>query len=162
VPDLQKRGTNTFIRQSSACPIVKLGCPWNEHLAKMSKSSRYKTRRFIKQAEKKDYKIFDIKEAGTVAGTETAYDKMVALHQKRWKDLGYPGIFDEKRMYYFLKEVTVAFFKRGWATCKLVHSLPEDGKCIAIDLLFKYKQREYLVQRALDSNSSAVEHGPGN
>ncbi|HEX6983582.1 MAG TPA: GNAT family N-acetyltransferase [Balneolaceae bacterium] len=162
MPDLEEQDKDYLVQQSSACPVIELGRSWDEHLADMSKSSRYKTRRFIKQAEKPGYKIFEIKEAPDKAGIEKAYEKLVKLHQKRWKDLGYPGIFDEKRMYNFLKEITLEFFDHGWAQCKLAHSIEENGKCIAVDLLFKYKRREYLVQRALDSDSPSAEHGPGN
>lgn len=162
LPELREQNYIFIKDQGSSCPIIKLGCSWAEHLKNMSKSSRYKSRRFIKQAEKPGYKIFDIKDAESKEEISKAYELLVVLHQKRWKDLGYPGIFGEDRMYEFLKEITLVFFERGWAQCKMVYSLNEHNKCIAVDLLFTYKKRVYLVQRALDPESSATEHGPGN
>lgn len=162
IPVMNREGFNFQVKESSGCPIIELGCSWEEHLNSLSKSSRYRTRRYVKKATKPDYKIFDVKGVDNVQGVEEAYEHLVNLHQERWNDIGFPGTFGEDRMYQFFKEISTEFFKKGWSQLKLVNAIEEDGKCVAVDLIFKYKDRTYLVHRAIDGSSPSVEESPGN
>lgn len=159
---LEKKGYPFSIKESSGCPIIKLDCSWDEHLSSLSKSSRYRTRRYVKKATKPDYKIFEVDQAKSIPEVHEAYDRMVQLHQKRWKELGFPGTFGEQRMYDFFKEISEVFFEKEWAEIKHISALEEGDKKIAIDLVFKYKDRTYLVHRALDTATSTLEESPGN
>lgn len=162
VPSLKQRGYDYTVEESSGCPIIKLGDTWEEHLSSKSKSSRYRTRRYVKKATKPDYKIFEFEKAKNLKEVEQAYDRLVKLHQERWEELGFPGTFGEQRMYDFFKEISSVFFKKGWSEFKLVYALEDDNNCVAVDLIFKYKDRTYLVHRALDADSPSVEESPGN
>ncbi len=162
LPVLDENGISYSVSEGSVCPVIKLEKTWDEYLANLSKRSRYHVRKFVKKANKNDYKVFDIERACDLESMLRAYEKLVELHQKRWNAIGYPGAFAEKRFYNFLSEATMIFWRKGWAELRLAKSIDEDPCIIAVDLLFKFKGETYLVHRAYDIESEFNVHGPGN
>lgn len=153
---------NTTVVDSSVCPVAELHDTWDQFLSEMSSNARYQIRRFVKRASNEsEKKIFDISRIQSEDQIGPAYDRLVNFHQKRWNDRGRPGAFAEKRMYDFYKEITLSFYKKGWLQIEEVTIPEEDDQCIASDLMFRFNQTIYLIQRGFDDDSSYAEYSPG-
>ncbi|MEX2573338.1 MAG: GNAT family N-acetyltransferase [Balneolaceae bacterium] len=162
LPALKKENMPYYAEDSSVCPIVELDETWDAYLDSLSKRSRFHARKFIKRAYKPGYKVFDLVQAKDPDELLNSYNYLVELHQKRWNDSGQPGVFAEKRYYDFLKEIIVHFSARGWLQLQVAKAVEEEGSPVAVDLLFKFNRRLYLVQRAYDVHSESNTYGPGN
>lgn len=162
IPGLQKKGFGCSVEKSSVCPLIELGGSWKEYQNSLSKKQRYNNNKALRQINNNSAKGFFIKEVTEPAELFSVYNLLVVMHQKRWNALGFPGAFAEKRMYYFMKDVIKVFSKKGWITLRTAESVMEKGKIIAVDLIFEYKTRAYLVHRALDQESVYSKYGPGN
>ncbi|MGM0588479.1 MAG: GNAT family N-acetyltransferase [Bacteroidota bacterium] len=150
------------VRRSSVSPIIKLEPTWDDYLKSLSKRSRYHARRFVKFAHDASCQIFDLESATTEEEMLETFDQLVRLHQKKWNDMGHPGSFAEQRMYNFTQSIIRAFHKKGWVIIKKVRPVHDAGDCVAVDLLFKYKNRYYLVHRGMDDQTRYNKWSPGN
>lgn len=162
LPFLANLGIEVAIQKGSTCTGIKLEACWDGYLDTLSKRSRYNARKYLKLANNDEKKVFDIQRIKDVDEMAKPYEKLVGLHQKRWNGNGYPGAFAERRFYNFLKEITARFMQQGWAEIRLARSINEQNRWVALDLLFKFKDRIYLNQRAIDVDSEMIEYGPGN
>lgn len=162
VPILQARGDSVVIENSSSCIHIQLSKSWDEYLTRLSKNSRKKARRYLKKVEDEDQKIFKIDEPSNIFQLTEAYETLVRVHQKQWNDQGFPGMFYEKRMSEFTKEICLEFFKNGWLQIKKLTPL-NDKTSVAIDLFFTYKKRVYSIIGGMDyQNSLLTNEGAGN
>lgn len=162
VPGMQKKGFGCAVEKSSVCPLIELGGSWEDYQNSLSKKQRYNNNKALRQINNNSAKGFFIKEVIEPDELFSVYNLMVVMHQKRWNALGFPGAFAEKRMYYFMKDVIKGFSTKGWITLRTAESVMEKGKIVAVDLIFEYKTRAYLVHRALDQESDYSKYGPGN
>lgn len=163
IPALEEYGFDYTSEVCSKSPIINLNCSWDEYLDSMSKKSRYNARRNLKMSTRESHKIFDILDVGDLDEVVPVYDEMVKLHQQRWNNLGYPGTFAEKRMYDFLKKVSIVFYQRGWLQFKMaVPTEAGNDNCVAIDMVLRYGERVYMLHRAMDDESPFTNDSPGN
>lgn len=161
IPALEKEGFEYRVKEASTCPVVRLDGDWDDYLKGLSKSSRYQARRNVKLARKDSHKIFDVYDAGEDELLET-YDEFVRLHQQRWNHIGFPGTFGEKRMYDFMRDVVSSSHSKGRLSLKKAVPTEEGESTAAVDLIFRYKDRVYLMHRALDDDSAFIDDSPGN
>lgn len=162
IPELESKNYDFKIENSSVCPIIKLGGSWDDYQNSLSKKQRYNNNRALRMVDEDSKKGFHVKEVQNVDELNETFDLLVDLHQKRWNQMGFPGAFGEIRMYNFMKEVVTDFFEKGWVQLRTAESVREKGRVIAVDLLFEYRNRTYLVHRALNSDSHYSKYGPGN
>ncbi|MEX0609981.1 MAG: GNAT family N-acetyltransferase [Balneolaceae bacterium] len=162
ISELHKRELNFTIKKSSKCPVIKLNGSWEEYQDSLSKKSRYNNNRALRMIDEDSEKGFHLDEAGNSCELEEIFGLLVDLHQKRWNQIGFPGVFGEKRMLEFQREIMHVFFKKGWVQLKKAAPVKDPGKAIAVDLMFRYKKHIYMVHRALDQESPFSKAGPGN
>ncbi|MEX0721749.1 MAG: GNAT family N-acetyltransferase [Balneolaceae bacterium] len=162
LPALHKKGIDYSVENSSECPWVKLEGTWDDYQQSLSKKSRYNNNRALRMVDEDSEKGFHIREAENSQELYQSFDLLVKLHQDRWNQLGFPGVFAEKRMYNFQRKIVSSFFKKGWVQIRMAEPVHDAGNTIAVDLLFKYKKHVYLVHRALDQDSPFSKAGPGN
>lgn len=145
------------IKEASVCPQIEFPESWDDLLSNLSSNARYQIRRDIRKIT--DDEIFELQTAQTSREVEEAFANLVEFHQHRWHNLGQPGIFADKRILKFFREITMKFHEKGWLSFK---SLAAEGECVAVDLLFKFKGILYMIQRGFDDSSEYNQHGPGN
>lgn len=162
VPLLQQRKVDFEITDACACAGIALHSSWQEYLSDLSKSSRYKVRKFLKKAHHSKHKIFEIERVTHLKNMDEFFEILVALHQQRWHEVGYPGSFAERRFHAFIKEMVTLCIPKGWAQIYVLKSIPEHDKCVAVDLIFTFNNKYYLSQRAFDITSTLSDEGPGN
>lgn len=144
-------------KNASVCPQINFPETWDDLLSNLSSNARYQIRRDIRRIT--DDEIFELQTARTREEVKQAFDNLVTFHQRRWHNLGQPGIFADKRILEFFREVTMKFHEKGWLSFR---TLTAEGECVAVDLLFKFKGTLYMVQRGFDDTSKYNEYGPGN
>lgn len=162
LPLLEKRGISYNVAEASGCASIQLEPCWEQYLMNLSKSSRYKVRKFLKKAHHPEHKIFEIEQVQSTDKYLTAFKQLERLHQERWHAAGYPGTFAEKRFAKFLKEIVSLCLRKGWAELYLATSIKEENKYVAADLIFTFNHTFYLSQRAFDIHSKMSDHGVGN
>jgi CelD/BcsL family acetyltransferase involved in cellulose biosynthesis len=136
------------------CPRASLPATIGEYLSKRKPEVRTR----INQARKAANKLYTIKAVDTEEELNRAFECLVGLHQKRWNELGYPGLFADSRFRKFQEEVIPSFFERGWIWCKTAET--EDG-CIAVRLGFAYRDTFYDFLSGFDHASPAARKRPG-
>lgn len=144
-------------KKASVCPQINFPESWDDLLSNLSSNARYQIRRDIRRIT--DDKIFELQTARTREEVEQAFDNLVAFHQRRWHNLGQPGIFADKRILKFFREITMKFHEKDRLSFR---TLAAEGECVAVDLLFKFKETLYMIQRGFDDTSEYNEYGPGN
>lgn len=145
------------IKEASVCPQIEFPESWDELLSDLSSNARYQIRRDIRRVS--EDKIFELQTAQSREEVQQAFENLVEFHQRRWHNLGQPGIFADKRILKFFREITMKFHEKGWLSFR---SLTAEGNCVAVDLLFKFKGTLYMIQRGFDDSSEFNQYGPGN
>jgi hypothetical protein len=148
---------NLSISEASSCPLIKLPPTWKDFLGELNSKGRYEIRRFVRRVT--EDKIFSIHTARTQREVHHAFRSLVELHQKRWNHLGQPGIFADQRIHDFYRELVFRFHETGRLLLKTANS---DGQCVAVDLMFTFKDRVYSIQRSFDDSPAIKKYAPGN
>jgi CelD/BcsL family acetyltransferase involved in cellulose biosynthesis len=162
LPALRKKQCIYSVEESSICPVVELSGTWEEYQQNLSKKNRYRNRKALRQIDEDDEKGFHISEPKDINEFNKSFDLLVKLHQERWNKRGFPGTFAETQMYNLFKEATKTFYKKGWGQIRMAKPVKSPENVIAMDLLFDYQDRIYLVHRAMDFSSPFCKGGPGN
>lgn len=157
LPKMEQTGWKPSVKEASACPQILFPESWDDLLSDLSSNARYQIRRDLRRVA--DDELFELQTARTGEEVKQAFDNLVEFHQRRWHNLRQPGIFADKRILGFFREVAMRFHQKGWLSFK---SLAAEGKCIAVDLLFKFKGTLYMIQRGFDDASEYNKYGPGN
>lgn len=162
VPALKNCGTLTEVIQSSTCTVISLNHSWESYLNRLSKNSRKKARRYLKEVEDEKNKNFYFEDVKTREKLQAVFECLVQIHQKQWNNKGFPGTFYEKRMREFTKEVCNRFFQKGWVSIKILTAVNERDKIINAEMYFTYRDRIYSIIGGIDPNSPHVDKGVGN
>jgi CelD/BcsL family acetyltransferase involved in cellulose biosynthesis len=86
------------------------------------------------------------------------FGTLVDLHQARWNNMGYPGVFSDERFLRFQEEVAQEFHARGWLWLKMVCIA---GAPAAVRMGFKFKESMYDYLSGFDDRSAAAKKRPG-
>lgn len=160
-PDIIKQmsGENWIceVTEASECPVLTLPETWEEYLQSQSRNSRYKIRACLRKVE--PGAEFNYSTCLSKNEITEAFDKLVRFHQQRWNNLGQSGIFADPRILAFIKEITFQFSDKNWLW---VEKLSADNQTVAVDLMYVFKDRIYLIQRGFDDSSPVINQGPGN
>lgn len=142
---------------ASKCPVLPFPESWEEYLQSQSRNSRYKIRSCLRKVE--HGAEFKCDTSIAKKDIEGAFDKLVTFHQQRWNNLGQSGIFADNRILTFFKDITMQFMNKNWLW---IEKLKAGDQTVAVDLMFVYKGRIYLIQRGFDDRSPVINQGPGN
>jgi len=98
--------------ERSLCPIARLPASKADYLRHLGKSTRVS----LKHSRNRLMRIgsLSFKVARTAAEIREAWKILIALHQKRWTDKGYPGVFSSKKFTAFHEEMAALARKKGW------------------------------------------------
>ncbi len=145
----RKRGLllETLSRESS--PYINLPSSWDQYLASVSSSFRYKLRRGRRDFEQLGGKY---RVAETQSDIDELFPMLIRLHTARWNARGLPGAFVSKPRNRFHELILPLALKNGWLRLGVL-TLPE-GPIGAI-YSFRYRGRVYFYQSGIAPQESS-------
>jgi len=121
-----------------------------------SSSARRRLRQTLRAIN--DDEEFEIKEAKTESEIQNAKDRLIELHQDRWNEIGYPGVFHDNRFREFFDGLLEACIENDWLYFK--ETIDADGVSSSRMLVhFDGKYYDYLS--GFDPESPSSKYRPG-
>ncbi|HLX12872.1 MAG TPA: GNAT family N-acetyltransferase [Bacteroidota bacterium] len=143
------------VQKADGCPRLSVPSSSQTFLAKLSGN----TRRRLTQSRKALQNGHSIVETvGSYQEIEGFLNDLIRLHQDRWNNIGFPGVFSDSRFARFQHDVAHAFYLRGWLWLKTVRT---DGYRIAARLAFIFKDNLYDYLAGFDDQSVSSKQKPG-
>ena len=155
LPLLQKNEFNIVIKRSDICPRLIVPESFNSFLGSVKSNTRRRLKQTLKNVEEgSSCKVEEV----DLHDFPSSLQSLRQLHQKRWNELGYPGLFSDERVGKFINEVNKEFLKLGWLWFKI---LKIKDKVIAARLGFKFNDRIYDYLSGFDNIPSTASLRPG-
>jgi CelD/BcsL family acetyltransferase involved in cellulose biosynthesis len=129
----------------SECAVINLPENWDTYLSSISKSWRNQINRGRKEILSKG--TVDCELITESDKLSLAFDEFISLHQKRWQDVGKPGIFSSKKFTDFHKKVLGLFADKKWVRVRLLKC---NGKTVAASYTFNFNKTIYFYSPAYD------------
>ena len=147
------RGTH-FVSQH--CPRTALHETWEDTLASFSN----KHRKHITYQRKNIGRNFEVTFERTTSQENVRQDMedFIALHQHRWTESGYKGVFGDDRPANFHRDVAAHLFKRGWL---FLTFLRLNGKRIAANYGFQLGSITSTYLNGMIEYGDASKFSPG-
>lgn len=152
---LGERGWRALERTTNVCPVVNLeGLSWEEYVASLGRSHRQNLRRRMRKLEQR----FDVRleRAGCEIGVEEAFEVLLDLHRKRWRDRGGSDALSDPAVVAFHREVIRLAHRRGWLR---LYVLRLDGRPAAALYGFLYRGRFLFYQSGFDGEFGSYSVG---
>jgi CelD/BcsL family acetyltransferase involved in cellulose biosynthesis len=151
--------THGFARTSTEadiCPYLPTPASKEGYLRDLSPNIRRKFSQ-LSRALTTD-KLFRLRSASTRAEAIDILDYLIALHQRRWNRLGYPGLFAKPHFTEFFHDFCGRLFDLGQLWCKVV----EDSTSVfGARIAFRSNASYYDYLSGFDDRSPMAKHRPG-
>jgi CelD/BcsL family acetyltransferase involved in cellulose biosynthesis len=144
------------VRITDACPYLLNPVESNEYIETLKPSVRRRMAQALKSMIAAGET--EINSAQSSGDVEALLGTLVDLHQARWNNMGYPGVFSDERFLRFQEEVAQEFLTRGWLWLKMVCIA---GAPAAVRMGFKFKESMYDYLSGFDDRSAASKKRPG-
>lgn len=153
-PLLTRQNCGQHQIQTDQCPYIALSDVngFEDYLSQCKSNAR---RRFRQTLRAESYTI---KAITTKLQLRAALRNLEKLHQTRWNEAGYPGLFADKRFKAFITDFTTHAFRTNQLWCKQVHD--HEGVS-AIRILFLYNNRLYDYLSGFKTDSPSASDRPG-
>ncbi len=158
-PRLAKTGIHFDSEHTDTCPVINLeGLQSLSVYIKHIKSSN--TRRRFRQTIRAigTDNGFDVEKVDSSKELDTAVERLITLHQERWNQIGFPGVFYDARFKDFFKEIVRTAYSNGWLLFKQARD--ESGIC-AMRMIVKYNDRYYDYISGFDYECPSSKYRPG-
>jgi CelD/BcsL family acetyltransferase involved in cellulose biosynthesis len=131
--------------------LLELPGTWDEYLKEASPKERENLRYYQRRVEKRyRVRVFNCtEEQDFAAGLET----LIRLHELRWHARGLPGTFASSSRRQFYSQLGRLLLVRGWLEFWL---LELDGKPVAAQFGYRYRETVYCLQQGFDPEFGAV------
>lgn len=143
----------TMIANEYVSPYIRLPLSWDDYLAGLSQSTRYKIRRERRKLDKLDFTVSKAENAGDLM---EYYGELVRLHEKRWDSKGIKGAFSNEQFDRFHRGVMPVMLHRGRLELNL---LSENGDTKAVIYNIVYKNKIYFYQSGVDTSENKTAFG---
>ncbi len=155
VPLLPPNEFEIKINKTDVCPELNVPQSFDNLMNSVRPGTRRKIRQAIKQvSENEACKIEEVKREHF----DSAMEILCRLHQKRWNEIGFPGLFSDNRILKFQSEVNKEFLKKGWLWFKV---LKAEGKIISARLGYIFNNKMYDYLSGFDIIPSPASLRPG-
>lgn len=145
------RDFSIIMEHEDTCPFVGLPDSLDKFLYSMKRSVRrnlrYVQRGFLENPE------YSVEDAAANGNADGALQLLSQLHQKRWNEIGYPGLFADSRFGALIKDISKSLKQNGRLWLKV---LRHEGKAIAVNLCFKFNGTMYTYASGFDRDSAAA------
>lgn len=136
------------------CPYIELPDTWDEYLAsldgKFRRNIKYEIKRFFKQCDANFLCVSDENDI------DNSMDRLIELHQKRWRKRHMPGAFYSKRLRSFHKDVAYDMLERGILS---LFELKDKDKIVSSLLSYHIGGRRYYYISGYDLDYSRLSVG---
>lgn len=157
-PRIDESGIEYDIQHTDTCPFIDVK---NQHsistYIKQVKSNARRRFRQTKRAIGTD-EGFIIEAVDTSREITLAVEKLITLHQNRWNQIGFPGVFHDKRFTGFFKEVVRSAYSNDRLWFKQARD--SNGVC-ALRMILKYNGRYYDYISGFDNDCPSSKFRPG-
>ncbi len=156
IPLLRELGASVRLTRADLNSRIILPGSLQEYLRGLGSNVR---RRFSQARQAVDEKhIFEIREVKSEQELEGAFRELVALHLRRWNDMGYPGYFADTRFFDFQRSLVSEMLTKGSLWFKTVWA---DGRCVGARLGFILNGAIYDYLTGFDKESANAKYRPG-
>lgn len=156
LPFLKTHGLTCKASQADSCPYLVVPSSIDEYFKRISPSVRRRLQQARKAAAEKT--LYATTKVHALEDYHRALDELIYLHQQRWNNVGYPGLFSDQRFTLFQHDVVEAFHRKGWLWCTTAEA---NGRCVAGRLAFKFNNTYFDYLSGFDDNSPAAKRRPG-
>lgn len=145
VPLFEKRGVPVTRKIEDTCPVIPLPATLDGFLGSVSGTERWSLRHALRGVLQNP--CCDVEDNTHRGDIDAAFQTLMQLHQKRWNEIGYPGMFSDSRFGPFISEVSKMLMQKGRLWFK---SLRCNGKVAASNLCFTFSGRLYTYASGFD------------
>ena len=155
MPELQKLGYQCSTIMADVCPRISVPKSIEEYKQKL----KPQIRRQVNQVHKALGSMYEIVPMNTPEEINYAFQQLMSMHQQRWNELGYPGLFADSRFEQFQRELLPKFHAEGKLWCKIVRA---GDTCIAVRIGYIFGRKLYDYLSGFDIHSPEAKRRPGN
>ncbi len=125
---------------------IPLPTTWESYIEGLSP----KFRRLLTRARKRLDSQYEVRFRRCESARDIPHmlETLYCLHQKRWNSVNEPGSFGSAERRDLYARMAKAFFERGWLE---LWCLELDGKAVAAQMSFRYRDRVYGLQEGFDT-----------
>jgi CelD/BcsL family acetyltransferase involved in cellulose biosynthesis len=156
LPALHRRMVSFTLNAQDVCPRLRVPLSFDELLKSLAPDIRHRLRRCLKDFHESPPR--SIETVNTPADFDSAFKDLIALHQMRWRHLGYLGLFADERFERFQHEVGKKFLEQGWLWFKCAYW---GGIRIGARMGFIFKERMYDYLSGFDDRQPWSKSRPG-
>jgi CelD/BcsL family acetyltransferase involved in cellulose biosynthesis len=141
---------------SSVCPRVRLGETWQVTLKTFSSHRRKHIRNRFNSLNKNyniQFEVIDREE-----DLPSAMNDLIALHQQKWRGIGFRGAFSEPRAVDFHRHVARLFLERGWLQLSFLRL---NGRRVAASYGFRFRNEMGDYQGGVEDSEEIKKYSPG-
>lgn len=158
-PELKKKGIQLTKVCTDRCPFIDLGSheSLTDYIRQVKSNARRRFRQTLRaMGPEKEFVIEDIDSA---KGIEESTEILIELHQSRWNELGFPGVFYDHRFRSFFKDIIRFAFENQ----SLWFSQARDtgGEVCASRMCLLYNGRYYDYISGFNANLQSSKFRPG-
>lgn len=157
-PELEKRGLEITAEQTDTCPYIDVSDQpsMKEYIKDQKSSARRRIRKTLRATGPEE--AFAIEEPESWEEVEEAVETLIQLHQERWNDLGFPGVFYDDRFTSFFRELVKEAYENDWLWFK--EAKDKKGVC-ASRLILCYNGRYFDYISGFDDARDSAKYRPG-
>ncbi|BAU47911.1 cellulose biosynthesis protein [Sulfurifustis variabilis] len=150
---LRERGLPARRGTSARISYVPLPASWDAYLESQSRDRRYTIRNTRRKFEREPGARFLVWDG---ASLDDAFDRLTALHHKRWQTRGTSHSFDSSTYNDFHRAVMRACRERDWLR---LYSLEREGEIIAMYYCYRFRGTVYYFQGGFDPQYEKLRPG---
>lgn len=159
-PELKKRNPEIELEQTDTCPYIDLSGydTMKEYIKDQKSSARRRIRQTLRAIGGDEKEEYDIEAVDNWEDIEEATETLIRLHQERWNEIGFPGVFYDERFTRFFKDI----IKNAWENDRLWFKQAVDqwGVCASRMILY-YNGRYYDYISGFDQDRPSSKYRPG-
>jgi CelD/BcsL family acetyltransferase involved in cellulose biosynthesis len=156
LPAMRMSGFVCTVTEADECPRLTMNSSVEELLRSLNASTRRRLSQAMKAAAEKT--IFALHPPTSRADVIATLDELMILHQRRWRKMGYPGLFSKKEFSDFQFAITRAFLPNGWIYIKRAVA---EGRTVAARFCFIFNGRFYDYLSGFADDAPAAKRRPG-
>jgi len=157
-PQLKDISDKITIEHTDTCPYIKMeGVDSLKSFIKQKKSNARRRFRQTLRAINEDQE-YVIEEAEAYEKIEPMKKTLIKLHQERWNQIGFPGVFHDERFRSFFNDILYSAYQKNRLWFKQAR---DSGGICASRMLMVYNGRYYDYMSGFDYDCPSAKYRPG-